>query len=107
MSNPKKTKVDIDKLLRFIFDYNEQHGFPPSMREICGHMGVSKNNYPLAVAKELGYIEVDPRKSMSIKITEQGLDKIGEPKLRTLKIWDQEEPGEFLKFYRSEARRER
>lgn len=53
-------------LLRYLWAYQKQHGYPPIRREICRHFGWTSSNAPSNHLKPLvqkGYLRHDPAKS--------------------------------------------
>jgi len=63
------------RVLRFIADYIEANGWPPSFREITDHLGtVSPNGAGdhLKALERKGYIVRAPRQSRAIRITPDG-----------------------------------
>jgi repressor LexA len=85
----KKQKGLSDKhkrVLDVLTRYTEQHGYPPSIREMCSRANISSTsvaNYYLDRLEELGYIERDRRVSRGVRVvrsySEPGvLEKAGE-----------------------------
>ena len=85
----KKQKGLSDKhkrVLEVLERYSEQHGYPPSIREMCSRANISSTsvaNYYLDRLEEQGYIERDRRVSRGVRViksyTEPGvLDKAEE-----------------------------
>jgi repressor LexA len=63
----EKHKRVLDVLER----YTEQHGYPPSIREMCSRANISSTsvaNYYLDRLEELGYIERDRRVSRGVRV---------------------------------------
>lgn len=59
------------KILQFLSDYQEKHGYSPSIREIGKHIGVDSTSlvdYYLDQLTDKGYIERDTRVSRSIRV---------------------------------------
>ncbi len=57
-------------ILSFIEKYQSDHGYPPTLREICKQFSISSTNgarYHLHRLKELGFLEIDPHKSRGVK----------------------------------------
>lgn len=64
------------RLLKFIYDYREHNGFPPSVREICtelGYASTSSGKTLLEVAEKRGWIQVNTKIPRGIKILEAGM----------------------------------
>jgi repressor LexA len=59
------------KILQFLAEYQEKHGYSPSIREIGKHIGVDSTSlvdYYLDQLSEKGFIERDNRVSRSIRV---------------------------------------
>ena len=59
------------KILRFLSEYQDRHGYSPSIREIGKHIGVDSTSlvdYYLNQLNEKGFIERDNRVSRSIRV---------------------------------------
>lgn len=57
-------------ILEFFDAYSKEHGYPPTMREICKKFSIASTNgarYHLHRLKELGYIEIEPYRSRGIR----------------------------------------
>jgi len=68
------------KILDVLEYFNAEHGYPPSIREICTHANVSSTsvaNYYLDRLESLGYIERDRRVSRGLRLVKT-LSDIGE-----------------------------
>lgn len=62
------------KILDFIIDYYEEHGYPPSIREIGKKVGITSTsvvNYNLNRLVELGLLSREPNKSRGIRLTDK------------------------------------
>ena len=60
------------KILQFLSEYQDKHGYSPSIREIGKHIGVDSTSlvdYYLDQLSEKGFIERDNRVSRSIRVT--------------------------------------
>src|SRR5262252_10264759 len=71
MLNPKARQI-----FEFIYRYGKEHGYPPTVREICDEFGIASTNgarYYLAILERDGYIKRNPRISRGTEITESGL----------------------------------
>jgi repressor LexA len=71
MLNPKARQI-----FEFIYRYGREHGFPPTVRDICDGFGIASTNgarYYLAILERDGYIKRNPRISRGTEITEGGL----------------------------------
>ena len=70
----KKQKGLSDKhkrVLEVLERYTDQHGYPPSIREMCSRANISSTsvaNYYLDRLEELGYIERDRRVSRGVRV---------------------------------------
>ncbi|MDX1700180.1 MAG: transcriptional repressor LexA [Melioribacteraceae bacterium] len=67
-----------EEILKFIFDFIETNGFPPSYREIGNHFGITstfgvKRHLDALIKK--GYINIDSKSNRSISLTEISLEK--------------------------------
>jgi repressor LexA len=59
------------RVLDVLESYTEQHGYPPSIREMCSQANISSTsvaNYYLDRLEELGYIERDRRVSRGVRV---------------------------------------
>ncbi len=59
------------KILEFVGRFQNQNGYPPSIREICDKTNISSTsvvNYYLDQLEEMGYIERDDRVSRGIRL---------------------------------------
>jgi len=59
------------RILEVLERFNEQNGYPPSIREICSSANISSTsvaNYYLDRLEELGYIERDRRVSRGVRL---------------------------------------
>jgi repressor LexA len=59
------------KILKVLEDFQDQNGYPPSIREICDQANISSTsvvNYYLDQLKEMDYIERDSRVSRGIRL---------------------------------------
>ena len=78
MSNGKDSKqIDV---LRFIYEEVKEHGYPPTVREICNAVGLSSTSTVhghLSRLEKNGYIQRDPSKPRAIELTQIGLKAIG------------------------------
>ena len=64
------------RLLRFVYKYREENGFPPSVREICAEMGYSSTSSGktlLEVTEKRGWLQVNTKIPRGIKILEEGM----------------------------------
>jgi repressor LexA len=60
-----------EKILEYIEQYVEEHGYPPSMREIGEAVGISSTSvtdYNLNVLEREGYLRRDPERSRGINL---------------------------------------
>ncbi len=67
-------------ILVFLADFSEQHGWMPTLREICDRCDISSKsvvNYHLHKLVESGHIERELHTARAIRITEQGGEYIG------------------------------
>lgn len=78
MLNGKDSKqIDV---LRFIYEEVKEHGYPPTVREICNAVGLSSTSTVhghLSRLEKNGYIQRDPSKPRAIELTQFGLKTIG------------------------------
>ena len=59
------------KILEVLERFQEQSGYPPSIREICDKTSISSTsvvNYYLEQLEEMGYIERDRRVSRGVRL---------------------------------------
>ena len=59
------------KVLAFIESYIVEHGYPPSLREICEGCGISSKSSARLVLKKLeraGYIKISPHEARGIRL---------------------------------------
>ncbi len=62
------------RILEFLVRYQEEHGRPPSIREICTEVGISSTsvvNYDLNQLEQGGYLVRDERVSRGVRLTEK------------------------------------
>jgi len=70
MLNPKARQI-----FEFIYRFGKEHGYPPTVREICDGFGIASTNgarYYLSILERDGYIKRNPRISRGTEITESG-----------------------------------
>jgi repressor LexA len=72
---PRKRKKGLSdrqkKILEVLEDFQDQNGYPPSIREICAEADISSTsvvNYYLEQLEEMGYIERDRRVSRGVRL---------------------------------------
>ncbi|RLB89900.1 MAG: repressor LexA [Deltaproteobacteria bacterium] len=61
-----------EQVLRFLIDFNAEHGFPPTIRELCHHFGFKSLNtahFHLRSLKKKGYIQIHPGKGRGITLS--------------------------------------
>jgi repressor LexA len=64
------------RLLKFVYEYREENGFPPSVREICAELGYNSSSSGktlLEVAEKRGWLLVNTKIPRGIKILEEGM----------------------------------
>ena len=62
-------------LVKFIYNYTKENGFPPNVREIGEAIGVSSSSTVHKFLKktlEEGYIEMHPNIARTIRVSESG-----------------------------------
>src|SRR5512140_3871402 len=62
------------KIMSLLQEYAEKEGYPPSIREIGEHTGISSTsvvNYYLEQLEKWGYIERDRRISRGLRVTDK------------------------------------
>ena len=67
------------RLLKYVYEYREENGFPPSVREICvklGYNSSSSGKTLLEVAEKRGWLLVNTKIPRGIKILEEGMTVI-------------------------------
>jgi repressor LexA len=60
-----------EQVLRFLMDFNAENGFPPTIRELCGHFGFKSLNtahFHLRSLEKKGYIQIHPGKGRGITL---------------------------------------
>lgn len=60
-----------ERVLKFLIDFNTEHGFPPTIRELCRHFGFKSLNtahFHLRSLEKKGYIQVHPGKGRGITL---------------------------------------
>jgi len=60
-------------VLKFLIDFNAEHGFPPTIRELCDHFGFKSLNtahFHLRSLEKKGYIQIHPGKGRGITLPE-------------------------------------
>ena len=72
---PRKRKEGLSerqkKILQVLASFQNKHGYPPSIREICAEASISSTsvvNYYLEQLEEMGYIERDRRISRGVRL---------------------------------------
>ena len=78
MTKSEKRQHDI---LRYIFSYVSDSGYPPTVREICNAVGLSSTSTVhghLSKLESKGLIKRDPTKPRAIEITLAGLETLDE-----------------------------
>ena len=69
------------KILTFLGEYQEKHGYSPSIREIGKYIGVDSTSlvdYYLTQLADKGYIERDNRVSRSIRVLQNATERVVE-----------------------------
>jgi SOS-response transcriptional repressor LexA len=67
------------RLLKFIYEYREENGYPPSVREICAKLGynsTSSGKTLLERTEARGWISVNTKTPRGIKILSDGMEVI-------------------------------
>ena len=67
-------------VLSFIYKQVDAHGYPPTVREICGAVGLSSTSTVHGHINRLikkGYLQKDPSKPRALEITPAGLEVLG------------------------------
>ena len=60
-----------EQVLEFLINFNTEHGFPPTIRELCRHFGFKSLNtahFHLRSLEKKGYIQVHPGKGRGITL---------------------------------------
>jgi len=72
---PRKRKKGLSdrqkKILEVLASFQDQNGYPPTIREICAQADISSTsvvNYYLEQLEEMGYIERDRRISRGVRL---------------------------------------
>jgi repressor LexA len=88
---PRKRKKGLSdrqkKILEVLQDFQDQNGYPPSIREICSQAGISSTsvvNYYLEQLEEMNYIERDRRISRGVRLLKP-LDEVSQSVSRRVK----------------------
>lgn len=82
MTRKEKKEKRIQETLNYIESYTAQHGYAPSVRDICEALGVKSTSTVFSDLRELeeaGHISSDEKKSRAIRLTdniEQALSTI-------------------------------
>lgn len=69
--------------LKFVVEFTKQRGYPPSVREIGRHVGVSSSSTIhkfIRKCVEDGYVEIDEKVSRSIRVSKSGKKLISSSK---------------------------
>jgi repressor LexA len=69
------------RLLRFVYEYREENGFPPSVREICAKLGYNSSSSGktlLEITEKRGWLQVNTKIPRGIKILEEGMTVLQE-----------------------------
>lgn len=78
-------------VLSFIHKQVDAHGYPPTVREICGAVGLSSTSTVHGHINRLikkGYLKKDPSKPRALEITPAGLEVLGiTPKQTQIPSW--------------------
>lgn len=77
---PRPREVDDDRVVRFIHDYRENHGYAPSVRNIAEHFGVAPSSVQLRLTSliENGALERPSGIPRALFITPVGMKMITE-----------------------------
>jgi repressor LexA len=62
-----------EQVLKFLINFNAEHGFPPTIRELCHHFGFKSLNtahFYLRSLEKKGYIQIHPGKGRGITLSE-------------------------------------
>lgn len=76
--NRKKINNSSERIpdaLKFVIDFTKQRGYPPSVREIGRHVGVSSSSTIHKFIRKCvdeGYVEIDEKVSRSIRVSKSG-----------------------------------
>ena len=66
-------------VLRFIRDYQDDHGYAPALREIMTACAISSTSVTAAAMRRLrrgGFIEYDPIRARTVRLTEKGVGAV-------------------------------
>jgi repressor LexA len=69
------------RLIKFLYEYKEENGFPPSVREICAELGYTSSSSGktlLEITQKRGWIQVNTKIPRGIKILDEGMAVIQE-----------------------------
>jgi repressor LexA len=69
------------RLLKYVYEYREENGFPPSVREICAKLGynsTSSGKTLLEITESRGWLQVNTKIPRGIKILEEGMTVLQE-----------------------------
>ena len=69
------------RLLKYVYEYREENGFPPSVREICAKLGynsTSSGKTLLEITESRGWLQVNTKIPRGIKILEDGMTVLQE-----------------------------
>jgi repressor LexA len=80
MTKEKPLSSRQQNILQFIWDYVEENGRPPTIREIGANVNISSTsvvNYNLNILKKRGLVERDADVSRGLRFTDQALELLG------------------------------
>jgi repressor LexA len=86
-----------EKILDFIRRFSQDHGFPPTIREIGKEVGISSTsvvNYNLNVLKNKNYVERDSNVSRGLRLTQAYRDETAVRDVVPIPIWGRIVAGE-------------
>jgi repressor LexA len=69
-----------ERILAFVGDHSDEHGYPPTIREIAEAVSISSTSvvdYHLKALQTKGYLERDSAVSRGIRLTGQALSHLG------------------------------
>ncbi|KRL75754.1 LexA repressor [Secundilactobacillus paracollinoides DSM 15502 = JCM 11969] len=67
-------------ILQYIYDQTQEHGYPPTVREIGEAVGLSSTSTVhghIARLTKKGYLIKDPTKPRALEVTDMGIDALG------------------------------
>lgn len=79
MAPPRQ--VEDDEIVQFVYDYTNEHGYPPTVREIADECGLMRSSAQARLKRmfEQGILKRPPGVARGLSISEAGMKMISEP----------------------------